>query len=78
MNGLERFNQLKSVIEEELNAIESIRDSIIYLRLEELSDTPRELRCEFYRILLDYLNSIADEEWDLMALQDKRNRCARH
>eukprot|EP00977_Amphora_coffeiformis_P025333 scaffold19245_cov199-Amphora_coffeaeformis.AAC.28 len=79
VNVLERFNQLESVIEEELNAIESIRDSILYLRLEELSDTQGEsstLRNAFYRILLDYLKSIANEEWDLMALQDKRNNGA--
>lgn len=67
VNVLERFQQLESVLEDELNAIESIRDSLVYLHLDA------SVRSDFCRTLLGYLKSIAGVEWQLMSQQDEKD-----
>ena len=62
-NVLERFQNLESVVEEELNAIESIRDMLVYLNLQ-----PQDEKA-FLQVLCDYLKAVADNEWQAMALQ---------
>lgn len=66
-NVLERFQDLETVVEDEFNAIESMRDSLVYLNLQ------RADKAEFYQVLLAYLQSMAGAEWDNMANQYKSN-----
>jgi len=68
VNVLERFQQLENVVEEELNAVESIRDSLVYLHL------PDPERRAFLQVLMEYLKSIAGTEWDRMAQVDQRDQ----
>ena len=59
-NVLERFQNLENVVEEELNAIESIRDTLVYLNLQ-----PQDHQA-YLQVLCDYLKAIADKEWPSM------------
>lgn len=63
VNTLNRFNGLATALEDELNAVESIRDSIVHLML-----TP-EQEAEVLLSLEQYLVSVSAVEWQLMARQ---------
>jgi hypothetical protein len=67
VNVLERFQALQTVVEDELNAIERIRDSLVYLDLHPTTHTA------FLQGLLDYLHLVAQSEWDEMSIQFRKD-----
>lgn len=61
---LRRYSSLSNAIEAELNAVECLRDYLVYLDDEQHSE-----KSEILRTLADYLISIRDIEWKEMSDQ---------
>ena len=59
-NVLGRFTSLSRTVEEELVALEEVRDLLIYL------DENKETKKEIYTALLDYVNSVLGKAWEEM------------
>lgn len=60
VEALSRFNNLRALTEQELNAVEDIRDFLIYL------DDDDEARPAIWAGLLAYVNSVVKKEWEKM------------
>jgi len=59
---LNRYSALSRVIEDELNAVESIRDFLVYLR-----DDQHEASTRMKRALARYVRSLSENEWGQMS-----------
>lgn len=60
VEALSRFNNLRALTEQELNAVEDVRDFLIYL------DDDDEARPAIRASLLAYVNSVVKDEWPIM------------
>lgn len=68
VEALGRFNNLSSVIEQELNAVEDIRDFLIYLQDDD------EARPIILSRLSSYIASVVKCEWPEMRKQPKKKK----
>ena len=59
---LNRYSALSQTLEDELNAIESIRDFLVYFR-----DAQREESAGMKKALARYVRSLSEEEWKQMS-----------
>ncbi|BDS05027.1 hypothetical protein NT6N_00670 [Oceaniferula spumae] len=62
---LGRYGSLSNTIEAELNAIESLRDYLVYL-----GDEGKSSHSCIREALIDYLKSVRDEEWAAMGSEE--------
>ena len=62
LNVLNRYSAIAQVCEEELNAVECIRDFLVYL-----DDRQAARKQEVNRALLEYVRSVSDKEWAEMS-----------
>ena len=62
---LGRYSTLSNTIEAELNAIECLRDYLVYL-----DDDQNSIKSEIRSSLKSYLISVRDEEWPAMSEED--------
>lgn len=60
LDVLNRFHAMSSIIQDELNAVEDIRDFLIYL------DKNEQTKISIKGNLQQYVNSVADQEWPIM------------
>jgi len=62
---LNRYSALSQIIEDELNAVESIRDFLVYFRQDQ-----REASTRMKRALARYVRSLSESEWGQMSDPD--------
>lgn len=64
VQSLDRYVNLKMLFQEELNALQDIRDYLIFL-----DDVPKELITQIKVSLADYVHSLTERDWDEMKLK---------
>jgi hypothetical protein len=63
--ALGRYGKLKNTISAEINAIQDVRDFVLYLDGDQ-----EQTRVHIRRSLKAYASSVAEREWDVMAARD--------
>ena len=69
VEAVRRHNNLNSIIEQEINAIEDIRDFLVYL------DDDDEKRPAIKKCLRAYVNSVVNREWSVMRYMPGKKDC---
>jgi hypothetical protein len=68
LDVLNRHTDLASTVESELNAVEDLRDFLVYIDGEQ-----DDAKFEIKQSLLEYLRSVCDREWKLMRAKGSIN-----